>query len=1257
MNKCYKCGQEFEGDFCTQCGSKLEESKICPACGTVLGESANFCNKCGHRFNADISDDTEQQHQTEKVNPNNAVSFEFGEKFYRVTNKILKWSPCVLFLLFAVLNFVFMSLSAYSVFGMDMGSIYKITDEDYKLSATVLIAVCSLSAFYAFTYPFLRGKRTKIAHSIAFVLYVLVLAVSCAMHIQIKKGDWTVESATKLLIAFSVVFAFCTAAAISVDTNLTKRNRKYADAKNAIRDNSQPTFAQKAVYAVKTWYKANKKKANGTVIGVCSAAVVCVLVFAVIIPLATNIFRIGKVSRINLGDSKEQVIKVLGKPKYGNVESNAWQYFGKELTSLMNRQEELNKQVDNLEDLEQLGELMEEQAKLDEQIAKTTDKYIAVSFDSNEKVSSVTLDAAYGKSTQNKPKEVKSVTVGNKNTVDVADISNNTVKVQTHYTDGSYKLSVLPSDITASDFGKTNKYFPSSATLSWKDGWGSYSTKANICESKFNFTWSYNSSNYELQLDGNLPSKRLYDFFQIENTFPWIESKYEIKSIFIGKNTAYFPELKEIVPNFNGSIKVDSENSFFQNKDGTIINPEGKLIYVSANTDAEFIKRTQWYEEQPDGVVYFNDILIGYRGEMPANYDLVVKDGTTTILKHAFYNQINITSVTIPDSVTSICSNAFDEYSKLANINYLGTIDDWLKIDGLYNLMKYDTSNKTFSLNGQTVTELVIPNTVTSIPSYAFYSTNITSVTIPDSVTSIDYAAFSGCSDIANINYLGTINDWCRINGLYNLMKYSSSNKTLVIDGKEITGELVIPNTVTNIPLSAFSGTKITSIIIPSTITSIGENTFLNCSSFTSITIPDSVTSIGENAFRGCNSLANINYLGTIDDWCKIEGLNYLMQYGTRNKTFSLNGQAVTELVMPNTVTSIPSYAFYGTNITSVTFEENSQCTSIGSYAFYGCEDITTATIPTIAISSIPKTKLQTVVITSGSNIDSSAFRGCSSITSITIPDSVTSIGSYAFDGCRSLANINYLGTIDDWCKIDGLYNLMRHGTSNKTLVIDSKEITGELVIPNTVTSIPSYAFYYCKNITSVTIPDSVTSIGDYAFDGCNSLANINYLGTIDDWFKIEGLNYLMQCGTRNKTFSLNGQAVTELVIPNTVTSIPSYAFYYCKNITSVTIPDSVTSIGSFAFRGCSSLTSITIPDSVTSIGSYAFRDCSSLTSVTIGNSVTSIDGSAFDGCINLTDINFNGTVAQWKAIAKGSYWHQNVPAEKVICTDGEVAL
>ena len=152
----------------------------------------------------------------------------------------------------------------------------------------------------------------------------------------------------------------------------------------------------------------------------------------------------------------------------------------------------------------------------------------------------------------------------------------------------------------------------------------------------------------------------------------------------------------------------------------------------------------------------------------------------------------------------------------------------------------------------------------------------------------------------------------------------------------------------------------------------------------------------------------------------------------------------------------------------------------------------------------------------------------------------------------------------------------------------------------------------YCTSLTSVTIGNSVTSIGEGVFYYCSSLTAFygKFASADNRCLIIDGVLRFFAC---------NG--LTEYTIPESVTSIGSYAFDSCSSLTSITIPDSVTSIGSSAFSSCSSLTSVTIPDSVTSIGEYAFYDCSSLTSVTIPDSVTSIGYEAFYSCSSLKEV------------------------------------
>ena len=147
---------------------------------------------------------------------------------------------------------------------------------------------------------------------------------------------------------------------------------------------------------------------------------------------------------------------------------------------------------------------------------------------------------------------------------------------------------------------------------------------------------------------------------------------------------------------------------------------------------------------------------------------------------------------------------------------------------------------------------------------------------------------------------------------------------------------------------------------------------------------------------------------------------------------------------------------------------------------------------------------------------------------------------------------------------------------------------------------------YHCKSLTNITIPDSVTSIGNFAFYNCRGLTSI----TIPDSVTSIGKSAFSLCSS-----------LTSITIPDSVTSIGESAFDSCRSLISITIPDSVTSIEKYAFYGCSSLTSITIPDSVTSIGKYAFYNCSGLTSITIPDSVTSIGNYTFNGCSSLTSI------------------------------------
>ena len=472
-------------------------------------------------------------------------------------------------------------------------------------------------------------------------------------------------------------------------------------------------------------------------------------------------------------------------------------------------------------------------------------------------------------------------------------------------------------------------------------------------------------------------------------------------------------------------------------------------------------------------------------------------------------------------------------------------------------------------------------NYVTSIPSKAFKDcTTLESIYLPEGVTYIAPDAFEGCT---NLKYIISPNSTNYSMFIYNgeLMAIAPglTDVTIPKEVKSIGGAVFQNSKVENLTLYASTTidayafqnnntlktltiidvkhgkgnigncafeqcSKLTNVSIGAGVTSIGYEAFYNCSSLTSLTLGDGVTDIGYEAFCNCSSL--------------------------------------TSVTIPSSVTSIESYAFSGcSSLTSVTIPNS--VTSIGGYAFYGCISLTSVTIPSSITSIGDKTfsgcsSLANVSIGEGvTSIGNSAFYGCSSLTSINIPRSVTSIGNRAFYGCQGEL------IIDSKTFFEKDYKSSNYPMSSESSWLSGSKFT-KLTIGDSITKIGSYTFYKYTSLTSVTIPDSVTSIGYNAFGQCTLLkdiyviiANLATYAESNDIYNISG----------NKHLLVNGVEITELVVPDSVTSIGDYAFHHCSSLTSVTIPSSVTSIENYAFYGCSSLTSVYCKPTTPPAGGY----------------------------------------------------------------------
>ena len=485
------------------------------------------------------------------------------------------------------------------------------------------------------------------------------------------------------------------------------------------------------------------------------------------------------------------------------------------------------------------------------------------------------------------------------------------------------------------------------------------------------------------------------------------------------------------------------------------------------------------YVLQEDGTAMITDVEItAWNKEMLAVPSVIDGRPVTAIGEEAFSLCIELTSITIPDSVTSIGDRAFTRFgSKLSSIivspehPVFGVIDGVLFNKVEKELVYYPTTLTNTSYN--------VPRGIRSIGNSAFSGNlNLESITIPDTLTRIGDRAFESCIYLSSLNIPDSVTEvgtqlFLSVTRLSTLT-ISPDHPVIAVDQgvlihkveKEImyhTDEFtastyVIPDGIVRIGEMAFAWSDLESIVIPDSVTEIGEEAFSCCFDLTSVTLPANIRVISNGTFKSCSSLAGIS--------------------------------------IPNSVMTIGKNAFQGCDaLTSVVIPES--VVSIGSSAFNSCKSLTSVIIQPGTVS-----------------IERLAFGWCRDLNNVSIPASVTEIGNLAFDGCDKSATVRVErgSYAESWARQNGFtceyiedasvpvdsraygdltYLVQQDGTI--TIIGCTTEET-HLVIPaaidgKPVTAIGERAFEKCRTLLNVTIPGSVISIADDAFGGCSALA------------------------------------------------------------------------------------------------------------------------------------------------------------------------
>lgn len=520
----------------------------------------------------------------------------------------------------------------------------------------------------------------------------------------------------------------------------------------------------------------------------------------------------------------------------------------------------------------------------------------------------------------------------------------------------------------------------------------------------------------------------------------------------------------------------------------------------------------------------------------------------TAIPAYTFYS-CGVLSALDKVTINDVGQYAFRDCKKLGD----GVID--------FSKLTTDTIN-TYAFYGCTsLTNITLSESVQTIDKYAFSKcTNLSKFVLPSSVQTINGYAFDGCTKLIFVeNISDTDEDVDALKNVMYLNSYAFQN-CKALTSVDLSGFVGYDASHLGILYSStFNGcTSLATVTLPSSLIEIGGSAFKGCTNLASLALPETLETIGSSAFESCTSLETI----TLSSALKKIG----------SSAFK-NCQAITSLTLPESLETIDTSAFEGcANLASINLEKVKY---INQKAFKGCESLTFADLTgfvgyTSSTSYAGKLYNETFC---NSGLTSFTFDNTDPDMTNVIPARITSFGTKLFSNTK-LVRV----TFED---------------SDASLYLSTAfDSCAELVSVNFGTrqmSIPANAFKNCTSLGSISIGTGVSSLGKNAFSGCTNLTEVNI--PTDGALKTVAENVF--------TNMANLQTVSFTGVGGTLTSIANNAFKG-TGITEIEIPEGVTSIGKYAFQNCASLTKISLPASLTSIGENAIDGCDKLSSIDV---------------------------------------------------------